>query len=304
MTQRLELLQQTFTCDRFGLIPVRGCLRRQVDRQESTKAGELGPPRRPFCADECGAGAVYRAAARSDGIPMEPCPACGSALIGPDAHPCATCAARRLDAGKDVPRGALPPPAAPSSRIWTGEVPDVPFTPPGAHRSGRPSAALLEAREARAAERRQAFEQQQDHQEEPAEPAEEERMACKECGSKTCHKGWCTCRPGGALKGATKGPGAVKAPSGKPAKSETKAEAQQRLERTVAVVQAGRTLKARPGPAPVSVQPDLTLYPDDALIDLRRLVEAEIRDRLVAREAAVASLRDALGRSAGRTEAA
>jgi len=238
MTVSLDILNDTFRCDRFGLIPVRGCLRRQIDRQESTKSGELGPPRRAFCADTCGVGASYRASARDAGIHLEPCPACGSALIGPDATPCATCAARRLDAGKDVPRGALPT-VAPSARLWTGEVPDVPISPPGQAAAGHrpnPSRALYEQRERAAAARREALRaEEQDHQEEPAEPAEEERMACKECGSKTCHKGWCTCRPGGPLKGAKRGPGAAKAPAAKPAPVETKAAAARRLQRVVTV---------------------------------------------------------------------
>ncbi len=303
MTAKLEILQATFRCDRYGLIPVRGCLRRQTDRQESTRKGELGPPRRPFCAESCNVGAFYRGQARDFGIPLEPCPACGSALIGPDAQPCETCAARRLDAGKDVPRGSLPA-AGPgtSSRIWNGEAPDVPICAPGerrvagalAARGGTgPSSALREKREARAAQRRQALEQEQDHQEQPAEPAEERRMACKECESKTVHKGWCTLRPGGPMKGAAGvRPAAGKA---KPRAAEAPTPAKDVVETLV-----GRKRPAPPQRGRAIEEPDFAYMADEKTDDLVASVgkckatlaalRAELLRRKTAIDAAIAEV--------------
>lgn len=308
-----ELLQVMFTCERYRSdfprgMPVKACLRRQLDRQESTKPGELGPARRPFCAGECSVGAAHRASAEAEGIPLRSCPGCGSALVGADAEPCAACAARRLEEGKDVPRGALPAvgPGV-SSRIWSGEVPDVPIGGPGKRRGGGAlaarggpgsSAALREAREERAAARRRELEEEMHHQEEPAEPAKERRMACGECGSKTVHKGWCEKRPGGPMKG----------PAGK--RPEVAAERPGKA-RAAPTVKAGMQLVAskpakRPAPARGSKhteEPDFAYLAEEKTDDLVASVgkvkatlaalRAELLRRKGAIDAAIAEVEEA-----------
>lgn len=202
-----ELLTRMFTCDRFRAdfprgMPVKACLRRQLDRQEGVKPGQLGPPRRPFCAGECRTGLVHRVAAEAVGVTLSSCPVCGSALIGLSPTDCATCAERRHDAGKFVPKGFNAAERAQvSTRIWEpGAVPDVAIAPASKAPAAAPAARShrrdpeVEAWAGRQAPKHPMCRTtlEQDHPEEPAEPAEEETMARGKrdepwpcCGSKS-----------------------------------------------------------------------------------------------------------------------
>lgn len=185
-----ELLGELFRCDKYqGLfpgasMPVRACLRRQLERIPTKDAkGRLQPldewpAPKPYCAAECPVGRGHLERARAQHVPAETCLRCGAAQVGDgSANPCQGCPPD----DKAVPRGHLPPPRAPSSeRIWSGEVPDVPIGAPGPARP-RP-VATFEQHEREAAARRVAL---QDDDQVPAEPAEERTMAKPE-GKRTC----------------------------------------------------------------------------------------------------------------------
>lgn len=121
-----ERLVELFRCEKhLGLFPRgmtrKACLRRQLDR---TRAGKDWAPAQPFCAQECPLGAQTRIAL-ADVLAFS-CDRCGQAVIGEERCPsCATAGAveaRRAEAA----RGPV------STRLWTGEVPDVPLGPPPA----------------------------------------------------------------------------------------------------------------------------------------------------------------------------
>jgi len=142
-TSALEL-NDLFTCPRFGPLTHRACLRRQLERQESTKRGVEGPPVRAYCASgECETGRAIRSGLSH--APAKACPKCGSALIpghllGVTAgEPCPTCEARKQEeTGKrstpDAKHGVYSHQTrtmtGPQDRIWSGGLPDVPFVPP------------------------------------------------------------------------------------------------------------------------------------------------------------------------------
>lgn len=192
----MSLLTETFRCEVFQALfpgdsmPVRACLRRQLERIPTTdRKGRLEPlsewpAPKPYCASECPVGRSHLERARAEHVPAETCLRCGSAQVGEgSANPCQGCPTD----GKAVPRGHLPPPRAPSSeRIWTSEVPDVPIGGPGPARA-KP-VATFELHERQAAARRVALED--DDQDVPAELAEERTMAkpeekhCSKCGKK------------------------------------------------------------------------------------------------------------------------
>ena len=275
------LVNETFRCDRFGLLTVKACLRRQLDRQQPATPGGPRLPRAPFCAESCRLGLEKRMGAHDAGIAYASCSACGDALIDTDPEDCATCAGRRVEAG--VPRGTLPGPkerAMKSTRIWTGEVPDVPIGPPPRARPALPPLLPRSHHPAPIA----------DHlEEDPMPKPDTEKRTCSTPGCSTKLRsdnrtGVCA----GCQRSSTKF---------RPKKAAPKPR-QVRISGPPPGVTPARRSTARASPAPVSPQPNLALYPDDALIDLRGLVEAEIRDRLVARKAAVQSLQSALGEAA------
>jgi hypothetical protein len=178
----LDVLQTTFRCDRFGHIPVRGCLRRQLDRDASSDSPH--PPRRPYCAGHCAVGLVHRQAAEATGMALGSCPGCGDALVGIDPETCPTCAARRLEARDAIPRGFLPAHELPPPR---SDIPDVPFTPPRSIRAD------IHFEPLRAVEDAGREPEEQDHQEEPAEPAQETEMPPKSrADRRTCSTEGCT----------------------------------------------------------------------------------------------------------------
>jgi hypothetical protein len=196
-----DLLGRLFRCERFvGLfptgMPMRACLRRQLDRLVTLDGkGQQRPARdwpaaKPFCAGECSLGRQHLEEARAAGVPAETCLRCGSAQVGSgSAAPCVGC---EPDA-KEVPHGHLPPAARlRSDRIWTGEVPDPPIAPPSAGQT-----ASLPAMRRLADERRQNYElherqaasrrasvEEQDHQEEDGTMAKDVEKHCSKCGKK------------------------------------------------------------------------------------------------------------------------
>jgi hypothetical protein len=138
-----DRLGELFRCERYLSLfptgmPKRACLRRQLERLPSTDARgkvlplDAWPPAKVFCAKECALGRENLVAIQAFAIQATTCTACGSALVGGGA--CPGCAARALDAGKSVPSGNLAKTAlgqAPmSTRLYTGEVPDVAIGPP------------------------------------------------------------------------------------------------------------------------------------------------------------------------------
>ena len=201
-----DVLTETFRCEKYVSMfptgmPLRSCLRRQLERVALAKQQPRDwPAAKPFCAGECPLGRANLERARAAGVEARTCPLCGSALVG--AHSCETCLARRIEAGKEVPRGVLPPPVAQmSERIWSGQVPDVPFVPPASAHGAETTAARPTAEERRqtferhereAAARRAA--QEQHNPEGPAAPAMETEMAktvCGNCKSPSRHRGTC-----------------------------------------------------------------------------------------------------------------
>lgn len=132
-TSASRVLQELFECERHvtlfhGEMPIKACLRRQVERQRGAKPGTLGPPTKPYCASgECALGHTMAEKAKLAGVIAKACPGCGTALLGDVA--CETCAASAMEArGAGPAKGFLPPTGAPpSERIWNGEAPDVPI---------------------------------------------------------------------------------------------------------------------------------------------------------------------------------
>jgi hypothetical protein len=208
-------LDELLRCQYFAKnLAVRACLRRQVERQESTKPGVEGPPVKAYCASgRCELGNRIRA-----GHPgAHACPTCGTGLVGVDA--CPTCAARAADAG--VPR-VLPAKPALSTRIWAPGHIEPDFVPPTAERS--PTAHIHPGRVAAAAPTTASGEGRgpagrtgnADPSPAPTSTTRRDPMACPECNSKTMHRRNCSRRPGGPNGKSAAGEKKSAAPNGAP----------------------------------------------------------------------------------------
>jgi hypothetical protein len=228
-------LDDLFRCERFlSLFPrgmtVRACLRRQDEQRELKDVkGKVVEklPVHPFCAIECDLGRASRAAA----------PAAPGLMPTPE------------NAHSPVPV---------SSRLWTGEVPDVPIgaAPGSGPRPPLPNftftgpiaaaTALRRSRDASNEGGKPATPEEQHHPEPPAEPAQESVMPCPECKSPTRHKVDCS-----------------KAAKGKPAPKETKGAKPARRLKVVKVVEKRR---APPVPAASQALPPVQDLPDEYLL--------------------------------------
>lgn len=291
-TTEAEQLAALFRCERYlhlfptGM-PLRACLRRQLERQLALDGKrrplpiEDWPAAKPYCAEECLLGRGNLAAARAAGVPAETCLKCGAAQVGSgSAAPCQGCPENE----KQVPRGHLPPPGPGlSSRIWNGEAPDVPIGPP----SGAQAASPKERRRA-AEEPEEQLEQEDDHQEEPAEPAEEgddmaKEKSCSRCGKKLRSdntRGVCgqRCKPAAKAKDPAAGP--AKAP--------------------VREVAPARRPTRPPAPKPAALldlmdRAELAGASTRDLLALREALDDELRGRLSVHESELAALRAAVG---------
>lgn len=184
MTSAADRLQVLFRCERYAPRPpgmtVRACLRRQLERQRGAKRGELGPPAKPFCAGECPEGRAHRAACADRTLGA--CPSCGAALI--ETTTCETCAAAREERSGAPARGHLPKRVPESVRIWTGEVPDVPFAPPATPKPATPPAPAYTFRPARRAAHAEPVLEPELLVEDPEteEPEEPPRLCACGCG--------------------------------------------------------------------------------------------------------------------------
>lgn len=140
-------LSDLFRCDRYlstfprGM-PYRACLRRQLERQESTKPGKEGPPRSPFCAEKCELGRQNRAAMVGAGVALGTCHRCGGALIGPGN--CPACVDRALEENRGPATGFLEGKRTEVSKVIWGEdgrgkgAPDAPIGPPPTQQKPHP----------------------------------------------------------------------------------------------------------------------------------------------------------------------
>jgi hypothetical protein len=116
-------------CDRFGRLSARACRRRQLERRVVEDAkGKMraGPFVYEHCAvGGCVTGDAVAADLRALKVPTSVCDACGRAYIGPEATgPCPSCSP-----GKVLPETKR---TEVSTRLWSGEVPDVPIGGPPA----------------------------------------------------------------------------------------------------------------------------------------------------------------------------
>lgn len=207
-----EVLRQLFRCERYAAtyphgMTVAACLRRQLERQRSAKPSQVGPPAKPFCAEECPTGRAHRAACA--GLASGACPSCGAALI--ETTRCTTCEAAREERSREPARGHLPVKRVPESvRLWTGEVPDVPIAPLSAVPARLPPAPTYTLRPAAAARAEEPlFDDPGEEDDEPSTPhqpatpaqqhqetmmppkTEKPRQGCEHCGNRTIHKATC-----------------------------------------------------------------------------------------------------------------
>lgn len=214
MSQERPELGDLFRCERYvsdfpAGMSFRACLRRQLERQGSVRKGELGPPRRPFCAAECSIGRERRWAAEEAGVALSACAACGAALVG--STTCSACEARAQEDSKGPARGFLPErPDGISRVIWGPNAPDAPLGPPPSQQARPPApnwtltgpvspkTAARRSRELGETEQPSPAPSAPADPGVPAAPAMETPMACSECGSRACHKATCSRRPGGA----------------------------------------------------------------------------------------------------------
>jgi hypothetical protein len=286
-TSATEFLSTLVPCERHVSLfpagmPVRACLRRQVERQRGAK-GALGPPTKPYCASgECALGYAMAEAAKARGIAAAPCSTCGAALF--DGAACEVCAAAAMEKTKPA-KGFLPLVGAPAQdRIWKpGEVPDVPIgRAPGAPTAGEEAAAAV-ARRVREAAPRVAPSTMDPR---PAPPAKESDMRGVPTKPRTCcdskgtkHRSWCE---------EAGGPG--KPPVEKPELPAKPPRALKAVEKPRKVVQT-REVALKGGR-------DLELLAIDELLELRDAVVSEIRRRKDAAEKALATLNSALGEAA------
>lgn len=117
-----------FHCDHFGReFAFRHCRRRQLERKATIekKKPTAGAPVHEFCASGvCVRGLQVAAALEAADVPSASCPRCGTAFVGPEAdRPCPDCSAARARERE---------PMVQSTRIWTGEAPDLPIGGPPA----------------------------------------------------------------------------------------------------------------------------------------------------------------------------
>lgn len=309
-----ETLDGHFWCAHFEReILGRHCLRRQLERKQTKHPKTMKlvatEPANGYCATTCAQGRGIRALFAV--VPKGACDRCGTAYVGAAAAaaPCGECEAARVEAGKEPPRGFLPPPAGPpeQSRIWNGEAPDTPLGPPPAtskHSGVRPAqpatfgtdperaaAAGRRAREAAAAPRIEVEKRAEapvthppaprasvNPEGAPARPAEEETMAektCSECGKALRGdntRGHCGDRRACAARAGGKG-GAKPAPP-------------------------PRATKPRPekrgGARRTNGREDLDDLPVEELIEWRDEIEAAIARRVTRAEEDLAALRAAV----------
>jgi hypothetical protein len=293
-----DILQTTFRCATYGLIPVRGCLRRQLDQDATQEAPR--PARRPACAGGCAVGYARLLEAQDAGVALSACPGCGDALIGIYPATCPTCAARRVEAGEEVPRGFLADPRAvsvamASSRIWTGEAPDLPLPGPPAARPALPPVLRPAHRPT--------------HRETPMprpakpKPQKPEPRTCSTpgCGAKIRSdnsKGLCSpCQRTTIMRKRRAVAAGREAKPLTKVRAETREEALQRMERTVAAFPS-----ARPQPAlatdSLSTAAFAGMVRDTStpnLLGWRAELDEELRRRLAVAQDEIVALKAAVG---------
>jgi hypothetical protein len=261
-------LDGLFRCEYFAKdLTHRACLRRQLERQESTKAGVAGPPVKPHCAERCEQGRAVRAGLAH--VPARTCTACGTALIpghlaGNDpAAPCPVCEARSREARGAPPATRTPSRVPVSTRIWEPQ-PEVPFATPKpspAAPTAAPPAPTTAAEETPAP----TPDAPSAAAPKPEETDMRKRTLCPECGSPSKYKAGCS-RP------------SKTAPPAKP-KPEKKLAAPKPL-----------TLAPKPPSA------DLSAVSDEDLVQAIEDARAELARRQADAEARAAKLKAALER--------